>query len=82
MVEHCELTQRPSAPAASPLSATASKQRSGGRSAGNLKLVETAALATDTTGPNGRSAHHFTPAKLEAFVAVAEDSPRTRDVPI
>lgn len=53
--------------------ATAGKQRSGGRSARNLRLVATAALARDTTGASGRSTHYFTPAKLEAFVAVAED---------
>jgi DNA-binding transcriptional LysR family regulator len=65
MVEPCELTQRPP-------SAPAGKQRNGGRCAGNLKLIETEALAKDTNGSNGRSTHHFTPAKLEAFVAVAE----------
>jgi DNA-binding transcriptional LysR family regulator len=65
MAEPCELTQRPA-------SAAAGKQRSDGRSAGNLKLVETAALAVDAASSNGRSAHRFTPAKLEAFVAVAE----------
>jgi DNA-binding transcriptional LysR family regulator len=65
MAEPRELTRRRT-------SANAGKQRSDGRSAGNLKLVETEALEKDTNGSNGRNTHHFTPAKLEAFVAVAE----------
>jgi hypothetical protein len=52
--------------------ATADKQRSGGRSGRNLRLVDTEALAKATAGPSGCSTHQFTPAKLEAFVAVAE----------